>query len=60
LSRGLQMGLTSLSRQLVAAEHGSKTAQGAFRIFGINARDVHAAINSRTGSPTSFETVVDR
>jgi hypothetical protein len=58
--QGLTMGLTALSKQLVAAEHGSKTAQGAFRMFGIRARDVHAALGSRDGLSNVFQTVVDQ
>jgi hypothetical protein len=57
---GLQIGLGALSRQLVYAEHGSRRAQGAFRILGINARGVHTALNRRDGLAQTFETVVDQ
>jgi hypothetical protein len=57
---GLQMGLTQLARQLRDAEHGSKNAQGAFRIFGMSARDVHVALGSRDGLSNTFTTVVDQ
>jgi hypothetical protein len=58
--QALTMGLTSLSKQLVAAEHGTKKAQGAFRIFGIDARDVHKAVGSQDGLASVFDTVVDQ
>jgi hypothetical protein len=58
--QGLTMGLTALAKQLIAAEHGSKEAQGAFRIFGIRARDVHQAVGSKDGLASVFQTVVDR
>jgi hypothetical protein len=56
----LNMGLTTLSKQLVAAEHGTKKAQGGLRILGIRARDVHQAVGSRDGLSNVFERVVDR
>jgi hypothetical protein len=47
------MGLTTLSKQLVAAEHGTKKAQGAFRDLRHPRRDVHKASAPATASPTS-------
>jgi hypothetical protein len=57
--QGLQMGLVALSRQLVSAAHGSQSAQGAFRHFGISARDARNALHSKDGLAGTFETVVD-
>jgi hypothetical protein len=57
--QGLQMGLVALSRQLVAASHGSKNAQGAFRHFGISAHEARDALHSKDGLAGTFETVVD-
>lgn len=64
-ARGLQptaltQGLTVLSKQLVAAHHGSDKAQGAFHLLGIRARDVRAAVGSKDGLSSIFQTVVDR
>jgi hypothetical protein len=56
----LNMGLTTLSKQLVAAEHGTKKAQGGLRLLGIHARDVHKAVGSRDGLESVFERVVAR
>jgi hypothetical protein len=53
------MGLIALSRQLVQAAHGSKSAQGAFRHFGMDTRDVRAALHGKDGLAGTFETVVD-
>jgi hypothetical protein len=57
--QGLQMGLVALSRQLVQAAHGSTSAQGAFRHFGMDAGDVRKALHGKDGLAGTFETVVD-
>jgi hypothetical protein len=57
--QGLQMGLTALAKQLGQAAHGSKSAQGAFRHFGITTRDTKNALHSKDGLSSTFDTVVD-
>jgi hypothetical protein len=56
---GLQMGFIALSRQLAQAAHGSKSAQGAFRHFGMDTQDVRKALHGKDGLAGTFETVVD-
>jgi hypothetical protein len=56
---GLQMGFIALSRQLVQAAHGSASAQGAFRHFGMDTADVRKALHGKDGLSGTFETIVD-
>jgi hypothetical protein len=56
----LQMGLVTLSKALVQAEHGADRFQGAFRIVGMSARDVHEALNSPDGLEKAFEQITER
>jgi hypothetical protein len=57
---GLQMGFIALSRQLAQAAHGSKSAQGAFRHFGMDTADVRKALHGKDGLAGTFDTIVDR
>lgn len=56
---GLQMGFIALSRQMAQAAHGSKSAQGAFRHFGMDTADVRKALHGKDGLAGTFDTLVD-